>query len=162
MDVPEGSPPDAVVFELGPLAAGAAPFLCDQLTALLLERPDARMVWCDVSAIVRPTPSDLDHLARLRVAAARLDRTVRLQGVAPRLAMVLTLTGLAEVFGLADVERSGPATGPGSGLGAESGDRAPPGTQASSGLVSLDDARRAGHPGLRRGAGDEDARVAGP
>ena len=134
MDVPEGSPPDAVVFELGPLAAGAAPFLCDQLTALLLERPEARSVWCDVSAIVRPTPSDLDHLARLRVAAARMERTVRLRGAAPRLAVLLTLTGLAEVFGLGVDEDpglgaddgSGLGPGAGSGLGAESGDRAPP------------------------------------
>jgi anti-anti-sigma regulatory factor len=116
MDVPDGSPPDSVVFELGPLAAGAAPFLCDQLTALLLDRPEARWVWCDVSAIVRPAPSDLDHLARLRVAAARLDRTVRLRGVTPRLATLLALTGLAEVFGLGTTE----------GNGAEPGDRAPP------------------------------------
>jgi hypothetical protein len=112
MGAPDESPPGTVVFELGPLAAGAGPFLCDQLTALLLDRPEADTVICDVAALERPTPQDLDHLGRLRVAAARLDRRVRLRGVGVRLGLVLTLTGLGDVFGLGNEGIEPPATVP--------------------------------------------------
>jgi len=54
---------------------------------------------CDVAALVRPTPADLDQLARLRVVACRMGRTLRLGNVGPRLGLLLELTGLAEVFG---------------------------------------------------------------
>lgn len=91
--------PDTVSFDVRQMASGAGPFLCDQLAALLLEHPDARNVVCDVRSLVRPTPADLDHLARLRVVAARMERALRLRNVGPQLRLLLMLTGLDEVFG---------------------------------------------------------------
>jgi anti-anti-sigma regulatory factor len=90
---------ETLLFDVGPLPPGAGPFLCDQLAALLADRPDAAVVVCDVSAVERPTPADLDHLARLRLTARRADRELVLRGVGPRLSLLLALTGLGEVFG---------------------------------------------------------------
>ncbi|MET8541461.1 STAS domain-containing protein [Kitasatospora sp. NPDC004799] len=89
---------ETLEFALGPLPGGAGPFLCDQLAALLAEHPEGRVVVCDVSALRRPAPADLDHLARLRLTARRAGRQVVLRGVGPRLRLLLVLTGLAEVF----------------------------------------------------------------
>jgi anti-anti-sigma regulatory factor len=87
-----------VVFYVASLAPGAGPALCDRLAALLTDRPDAAIVVCDVSGIERPTPADLDHLARLRITARRMGRDLLLRGAGPRLRLLLTLTGLAEVL----------------------------------------------------------------
>jgi hypothetical protein len=97
--VGRGAAPDGiVVFELSQLGPGAAPFLCDQLTAALADRPDVTTVLCDVGSIQRPTPHDLDHLARLRSTAMRLDRALRLRNASPQLRLLLELTGLGEVL----------------------------------------------------------------
>ncbi|MEU2726069.1 STAS domain-containing protein [Streptomyces smyrnaeus] len=92
---------ETVEITFGPLRPGAGPFLCDQLAALLANRPDAAVVVCDVSAVERPTPADLDHLAQVRLAARRVGRDLVLRGVGPRpqLVLVLVLTGLGGVFG---------------------------------------------------------------
>lgn len=92
--------PDAgaeVVFELGQHARGAAPFLCNQLAAIL-EGSAARTVVCDVAGLERPGPADLDHLARLRATARRHGREMRLRGVRPELRLLLELTGLSSVL----------------------------------------------------------------
>jgi hypothetical protein len=94
----DSGPPGFVLIRLGPLAPGAGPFLADQLTALLLDRPDTRIVVCDVSLLDRPTPVDLDHLGRLALAAGRQRCGLRLRGTPDRLRLLLVLTGLDERF----------------------------------------------------------------
>ncbi|MDX3515215.1 hypothetical protein [Streptomyces caniscabiei] len=68
----------------GPLPPGDGLRICDQLAVLLTNPPDAAVVVCDVSAVERPTPADLDHLAQLRLAARRAGRDVVLRGFRPR------------------------------------------------------------------------------
>ncbi|MFB7666970.1 hypothetical protein ACFC1R_23980 [Kitasatospora sp. NPDC056138] len=90
---------ETVEFTLVPPPPGAGPFLADRLAALLTARPDAALVICDVSAVDRPGPADLDHLARLRLIARRAGRELLLRGAGPRLRLLLALTGLGEVLG---------------------------------------------------------------
>ncbi|AEW98315.1 hypothetical protein SCATT_p01220 (plasmid) [Streptantibioticus cattleyicolor NRRL 8057 = DSM 46488] len=90
------------MFTVGQLRCGAGPFLCDQLAASLADRPEAVVVVCDVSAADRPTPADLDHLARLRTTARRMGCDLVLRGASPRLRLLLALTGLEEGFGYGD------------------------------------------------------------
>lgn len=94
---------ETVEFTVGPLPPGAGPFLTDQLAALLADHPSAVVVRCEVSAVERPTPADLDHLARLRLTARQAGRELVLAGVPPRLRLLLELTGLAEVFGCSGI-----------------------------------------------------------
>lgn len=108
-----------VVFTLDQLGPGAGPFLCDQLAALLTDRPDAVVVVCDVSALERPTPADLDHLGKLRTTARRMGRDLELSGVGPRLRLLLTLTGLEGTLG-----READASDPG-GVGGQPHGQAP-------------------------------------
>ncbi|MDH6138578.1 ABC-type transporter Mla MlaB component [Kitasatospora sp. GP30] len=94
---------ETVEFTVGPLPPGAGPFLTGRLAALLADHPSAVVVRCEVSAVERPTPADLDHLARLRLTARRAGRELVLAGVPPRLRLLLELTGLAQVFGCSGV-----------------------------------------------------------
>jgi anti-anti-sigma regulatory factor len=110
-----------VVFELGRHARGAAPFLCDQLAALL-DRSAARVVVCDVAGLERPGPADLDHLARLRTTARRHGREMRLRGVRPELRLLLELTGLWSVLG--DNQTPSDASAQADGLPVEPGRQA--------------------------------------
>jgi hypothetical protein len=132
--------PDSVSFDVRQLASGAGPFLNDQLAALLLDHPDARTVVCDVASLVRPTPADLDHLARLRVVAARTQRVLRLRNVGPQLHLLLMLTGLSELFGSgSEPDWSGGSEGFADAVeGASDGDARSP-TPGASGLAELTD-----------------------
>ncbi|MGW7595051.1 hypothetical protein, partial [Streptomyces rubiginosohelvolus] len=87
---------ETVVFSLRSLPPGSGPVLAGRLAALLTARPGAAVVACDVSALDRPCAADLDHLARLGLAARRGGRDFVLRGVGDRLRLLLVLTGFAE------------------------------------------------------------------
>ncbi|MEU8590161.1 hypothetical protein AB0C59_24645 [Streptomyces sp. NPDC048664] len=89
---------ETVEFPLTPLPPGSGEALAERLAALLAARADAVVVVCEVSALVEPTAADLDHLARLRLAARRAGREFVLRDAGPALRSLLTLTGLAEVL----------------------------------------------------------------
>jgi anti-anti-sigma regulatory factor len=59
-----------------------------------------------VSAIERPTPADLDHLARLLLTARRAGRELALADPPERLRMLLLLVGLGGLLDVPSVVRS--------------------------------------------------------
>ncbi|GAA4854982.1 hypothetical protein [Kitasatospora terrestris] len=81
-----------------------APPAPEELADLLADRPDVRLVVCEVGRLTAPGPADLDRLARLRLAARRAGAGLVLRGAGPRLRLLLALTGLDGV--LADDEPS--------------------------------------------------------
>jgi hypothetical protein len=66
--------------------------------ALLDAFPGARLVICDVAALVRPGPADLDQLGRLRIVTRRRGCGLVLRHAGLRLRLLLELTGLDEVL----------------------------------------------------------------
>ena len=71
--------------------------LCRRLRALV-EGFDARVVACQVGAVVHPDAGTVDAVARLQLTARRLGGEVRLCHVPDRLRGLLTVTGLLEVL----------------------------------------------------------------
>ena len=97
-----GPPPEPSTFILvisGPIARGDAPWLCEQVRALL-ERSDADQVVCDVGALVDPDAATMDALARLQLTARRVGRQLRLRHACGELRDLLALMGLGEVIPL--------------------------------------------------------------
>ncbi|MFE1952672.1 MULTISPECIES: STAS domain-containing protein [Streptomyces] len=102
----------SVVVLAGPIRAGDAPLLCDQVRAALRGAPagaDARTVVCDVSAVTSTDLATLDALARMQLAARRAGGRIRLRDPSPRLTLMLGLTGLDGV--LAPEGASDPGSG---------------------------------------------------
>jgi anti-anti-sigma regulatory factor len=64
----------------------------------------------DVSGLDRPGPTELDQLARLRLAAARDGHPLVLRGAGERLRLLLELTGLAELLPT-EAQADGPSGG---------------------------------------------------
>ena len=89
----DGAP---VVIVLGPAAIGAS--AAERAEALLAASPGTRLVVCDVAALLRPGPADLNQLGRLRMATRRRGCGLVLRNAGVRLRLLLELTGLDEVF----------------------------------------------------------------
>ncbi len=88
----DGSPTSVLVVALAgtPFAEGVA--------ALLDARPGTSLVVCDVAALERPGPGELDQLGRLRLVTRRRVCGLVLRNAGGRLRLLLAVTGLDEVF----------------------------------------------------------------
>ncbi|MFJ4585557.1 hypothetical protein [Streptomyces echinatus] len=81
-----------------PIVAGDGTVVSERMAGLLAERPDVRLVICEVASLTAPGPADLDCLAQLSTAARRAEADLVLRGAGPRLSLLLALTGLTEVL----------------------------------------------------------------
>ena len=90
-------PKTIVVVVDGPVDRAALPGLCERFGELL-ERSDATLVICDVSAVLEPDAAALEALARMQLTAARLGRAMELRHPCRKLQDVLALAGLADVL----------------------------------------------------------------
>lgn len=90
------SEPNTIVFVIsGPIGRADIARLCEH-ARLLLEDCDARVVVCDVGALVDPDAVTVDALARLQLTARRLGRQMRLQDACGELEELLALIGLSD------------------------------------------------------------------
>jgi ABC-type transporter Mla MlaB component len=83
----------------GPLERTDLPGLSERICRLL-ERADAEMLLCDVSAIAADAVA-VDALARLSLAARRRGCRVRLLGASTELRSLAAFVGIAEAIGSA-------------------------------------------------------------
>jgi ABC-type transporter Mla MlaB component len=81
----------------GRIARADIPALCERVR-VLLEGSDAKLVVCDVGALVDPDAVIVDALARLQLAARRLGRRICLRHACVELQGLLALMGLGEVL----------------------------------------------------------------
>ncbi len=95
-----GRPPEpsAMVVEIaGRIDPADIPALCERVR-LALEVSTARVVVCDVRALVDPDCVAVDALARLQLTVTRLGRRLVLLDVSPQLRALLCFAGLSEVL----------------------------------------------------------------
>ena len=85
MATPEESPDDGI---------GA---LCERARAVL-ENSDARLVDCDVRALVEPDATTVDALARLQLTARRLGKRIRFRHACGEMQELVALMGLCDVL----------------------------------------------------------------
>lgn len=94
----DGAPLVVALGGAGPAGLTGLVDFAEDVAALLDARPAARLVICDVAALERPRPADLDQLGRLRLATRRRGCDLVLRNAGLRLRLLLELTGLDEVF----------------------------------------------------------------
>jgi anti-anti-sigma regulatory factor len=83
----------------GSLARADLPGLCGRMRGLL-EESGAKVVVCDVSALVGADAVAIDALARLQLTARRLGSRICVRHASPELRDLLAFTGLADICGL--------------------------------------------------------------
>jgi ABC-type transporter Mla MlaB component len=89
--------PSTIVLVIsGRITRADVPRLCERVHHFL-EESDARVVICDVSAVVEPDAVAVDALARLQLAARRLGYQIKLRHTCEALQDLLTFTGLRDV-----------------------------------------------------------------
>ncbi len=92
-----------------PIARDDLPGLCKRLR-LLLQKTNADVVACDVSALTDVDAVTVDALARVQLTARRLGHQVRLRHASRELQELLAFAGLADVV---PVERGATASAAG-------------------------------------------------
>jgi anti-anti-sigma regulatory factor len=73
------------------------PGLCESVCALL-QASDAKLILCDVGAVVDPDVAAVEALARLQVATRRLGRRMHVRNASPDFEALLAFMGLGEVL----------------------------------------------------------------
>lgn len=82
-----------------PIARSDIRGLCERVR-LLLEACNAKVVVCDVRALVEPDATAIDALARLQLTARRSGRQICLRHAGDELKELLGVTGLCDVVPL--------------------------------------------------------------
>jgi ABC-type transporter Mla MlaB component len=86
--------PSSIVFAVGgSIGRADVPRLCTALRALL-EGSDAKLVVCDVRALVDPDATAVEALARLQLTARRLGCRIRLRHASSELRALIGFMGL--------------------------------------------------------------------
>jgi ABC-type transporter Mla MlaB component len=83
-----------------PIARSDIPGLCERVRAVL-KSSEARVVVCDLAALVDPDAVTVDALVRLQLTALRCGRRVRLRHACGELQDLIALMGLSDVVPLA-------------------------------------------------------------
>ena len=90
--------PSSIVLVFGgPVTRADVPGLCESVCALL-QASDARLILCDVGAVVDPDIAAVEALARLRVATRRLGRRMHVRNASPDFEALLAFMGLGDVL----------------------------------------------------------------
>jgi ABC-type transporter Mla MlaB component len=91
-----GEPNTIVLAISGRVTRAGIPALCERVH-YFLETGDARLVICDVSAVIEPDAVALDALARLQLTAKRLGYQIKLRYACDELQDLIDWTGLHDV-----------------------------------------------------------------
>ncbi len=91
----------------GPITRAGIPELCGRIR-VLLEQSGARVVVCDVDALVDPDAVTIDALARLQLITQRYGRRLRVRYAGGALRNLLTLMGLDDIVQLDTLLRIAP------------------------------------------------------